>query len=56
MMVAERSVFCRRKFEKTFGKIRNEYTSMSSEKRCEKHRRCKSKGFEARLILFKRNH
>jgi len=28
---------------------------MSSDKRCEKHRRRKFKGFEARLILFNKN-
>jgi len=55
MMVAERFVFCWRKAEKFFGKIKSEYTSMSSEKQYEKYCRRKSKGFKARLILFKKN-
>jgi len=52
MMVAERSVFCCRKVVKFFEKNRSEYTGMSSDKQCAKHCRHKSKGFEARLILF----
>jgi len=55
MMVAERSVFCRRKIEKFFWKIRSEYTGMSSDKQRAKRCRHKSKVFEARLILFNKN-
>ena len=55
MMVAERSVFLWKKAGKFFEKIRSEYTSMSSEKQCEKRYRCKSKGSKARLILFSKN-
>jgi len=54
-VVAERFVFCRKKAEKFFEKIKSEYTSMSSEKQCEKHCRRKSKGSKARLILFSKN-
>jgi len=51
-MVAERSVFWWRKVVKFFGKFRSEYTGMSSDKQRAKRCRRKSKGFEARLILF----
>jgi len=54
-MVAERSICCWRKIVKFFEDIRSEYTGMSSDKQCEKHCRRKSKGFEARLILFNKN-
>jgi len=52
MKVVKRSLFYYTKVGKFFWKMRNEYTGMSNEKQCAKHCRRKSKGFEARLILF----